>query len=165
MVSFDMNNLEFYPLIILRISKFTEFMYDNDSKYLHNNNLAMATWLLHSLVAYPQKHFQTCTSAATKPTNLQGIIEHEPIDPMTYKEAEFLLTHLLDSIRSYVIGNNIDMIAYPSITYSLFLPSITSKRKPEDPQENFGEVPQNHPSLIFYLVTYLGQGIPHQLMC
>ena len=51
-VSFDMNNLDSFPLILLRMSEFVDFIYDNDFKDYHNKNLDIMPWLPHLLLTY-----------------------------------------------------------------------------------------------------------------
>ena len=80
------------------MSEFAEFIYDNDFKDLHNKNLAMMMWLPHSILKNLQKYFQACTPAVTKPNNLRSIMAHNPVDPITYKEAEILLPCLMEII-------------------------------------------------------------------
>ena len=86
------------------MSEFAEFIYENDFKDLYDKNLTMMPWLPHTLLIYLQKYFQACTPAATKPKNLRGIMAQDPIDHMTFKEAETILPQLMDILRSCVIG-------------------------------------------------------------
>ena len=113
MVAFDMNNLDSFPLILLCVSKFAEFFYNNEFKDLHNKNLAVMPWLPHTLLTFLQKYFQTCTPAGTQPKKLRGNMAQEPIYSRTFKEAEIILPRLMDIIRFCVVGYNMDMMVCP----------------------------------------------------
>ena len=125
MVSFDMNDLDSFPLIILLVSEVAEFIYDNYFKDLHNKNLAMIQWLPHSLLTYPQKYFQACIPTATKPNNLRDLKAQEPIYPRTFKESEIFFSRLMDIPRSCIIGDKMGMLSCPPHQYlTSFLPLI-----------------------------------------
>ena len=108
-----MNNLDSFPLILLCMYDFVEFVYYNGFKDLHNKNLAMMTWLPHILLTYLKNYFQYCTPVATKPKNLRGLMTQNTIYPRTVKEAEIILPRLMDHLRLCVIGDNMGMLQCP----------------------------------------------------
>ena len=116
-----------YPLILLCISQFAEFIYDSDFKHMHETHLSSMPWLPHTLLCYLQKYFQACTPAATRPRHLRAMINGDPIPSNLFKDAEFLLPKFMDLLRSSTLGDNMGMLATPPSSYLLFFPS--PKRK------------------------------------
>ena len=125
----------------------SEFVYNTDFKDMHNKNLAIMPWLPHILITYLQKYFQACNPVAKKPKNLRGIITHDCIGHRTYKEAESLLSRMMDILRSCVIGDSMDMLACPPSTYPLFFFFSATKNKYEDsPKEKAANIPKVIPT-------------------
>ena len=133
------------------MSEFAEFIYDNDFKDLRDNNMTMMPWLPHSLLIYLQKYVQSCTLAVTRSQNLRGIVVQDPIDPRIFKEVGTLLPHLIEIIRSCVIGDSMGILTCPpppapTLCYSPPQPPRGNLKTPH-PQGKGDQDPKIHPKL------------------
>ena len=108
-----MSDTFIYPLILLRISEFTEFIYDSDFKHQYETHLITIPWLLHTLLCYLQKYFQSYTHVATRPKHLRELINRDPITFNLFKDAEFILPKFMDMLCSTTLGDNMGMFATP----------------------------------------------------
>ena len=104
MISFNLSDTDTYPIILLRMSKFAEFMYDNQFDFLSDKHMSLMPWIPHTLLTYLQRYFQACTQPATKPKNIRAVINGDTIAPKLFKDAEFLIPRFMDMLRSCVLG-------------------------------------------------------------
>ena len=119
-ILFDMSNFSSYLTVLLHMSDFSELIYDNKLKDLHNKNLDMMKWLPFFLLIYLKKYVKVCNPQATNHKHLRSIIDQEPIDPMTYKEDESLFPRIIEILRPCTVGDNRGMINCTYSTYTLF---------------------------------------------
>ena len=112
MVKFDINSSDTYPLILFRLSQFTEYIYDSEFKALLTSHLTSSPWLPHALISHLQQYFQTLTPVANIPVNLRTTISGEPLPPRTFRDAELLFPKIMDIVHSCVISNNMGTISH-----------------------------------------------------
>ena len=74
LVTFNMAGTSTYPLVLFRMSEFSDFVHDNQFKSLHDKHLPSMPWLPHTLLIYLQKYFQACTPVVTKLKHIRAII-------------------------------------------------------------------------------------------
>ena len=160
-----MKNLDFFLRILLCVSEFADFVYNNDLKDLHTKNLAMIPCLSHTLLTYLKKCVQAYNPAAKKSNNLRGLMAQNPIELMTLKEAKILLPYIIDIFSFCVIGDNMGMLACSPSHNTYYSP-------PPSPRDNLKTSPKTRlPRSLkllpprYYPSTYSIQGLPQQLLC
>ena len=122
MIHFDINSPCTYPLIRLRLSHFTEFIYESDFKALATSHLqknTMAPTLPHLPPPTVLPSLHPCRKQAGQSSHHHC---RDPLPPTTFRDAELLFPRIVDILRACVIGDNMGTLSHQPSTYSIFPP-------------------------------------------
>ena len=136
-----------YPLILLRMSEFAEYVFDSTFRNLFDQHLPTMAWLPHSLLNYLQQYFAACTPAAIKPGNIRAVINGSPIPPRLFSTAETFWPRIMDIMKGCIIGGNMGLLSTPPDSYVIFFPHAAKQKRKLKEHPEVEETPTKTPRL------------------